>query len=295
MALREHQNLAQQPKVASWQSTVKSAIIYGPLAFSPALHMRLLTTALLISSLSLFAACSSPESDTATIAPAGAPGKKVDPATAGSVSGRVEFTGAVPPADPVPMNADRKCVVADAPNPVSDALLVGSDHSVRNAFVYVKEGLDPGYTFDPPAGPMVMDQKGCLYTPRVFGVRVGQSVEIVNSDDTMHNVHALPMANQEFNQSLMKKASKMSKVFTVPEVMVRFKCDVHGWMAAWVGVVAHPFFAVTDETGAFSLKGLPPGDYTLEAWHEKLGTQSMKVTVAPSQAQNASFTFSTIK
>ena len=256
--------------------------------------MRFFTTTLLLSSLSLVAACSSDQSTSTTTTPPATPGKKVDAATAGSISGRVEFTGAVPAAEAVPMHSDRKCAVDGPPNPHMNALIVSSDKSVQNAFVYVKDGLDQGYSFDPPAGPMVLDQKGCVYTPRVFGVRVGQTVEIVNSDDTIHNVHALPMANQEFNQSLLKKTAKMSKTFTVPEVMVRVKCDVHGWMLAWAGVLTHPFFAVTDAAGNFSLKGLPPGTYTVEAWHEKLGTQSMKVTVAASQSQNASFTFAAL-
>jgi hypothetical protein len=107
----------------------------------------------------------------------------------------------------------------------------------------------------------------------------------------MHNVHALPMINAEFNKRTPALGTDTTQTFTVPEVMVRFKCDVHGWMVAWVGVVAHPYFAVTDRTGAFEIGKLPPGSYTVEAWHETFGTRSAQVTVGEKQAQTVSFTF----
>lgn len=240
----------------------------------------------------LAAACGSEVTDKQA-QPAAAAGKKVDAATAGSITGQVKFDGTVPAADIIRMGGDKKCVPDAGPNPQSDALLVSADKGVQNAFVWVKDGLDPAYTFDAPTTPATLDQKGCLYTPRVLGVRVGQAIEIVNSDPTMHNVHALPMANREFNHGQPKQNTRLSEVFTTPEVMVRFKCDVHSWMAAWVGVVPHPYFAVTDDKGEFKLPGLPPGSYTLEAWHEKLGKQTAQVSIAPNQAQPVSITFTT--
>ena len=241
----------------------------------------------------LAAGCSSEVTDKPA-QPAAAAGKKVDAATAGTIAGQVKFEGTVPPADVIRMSGDRKCVPDAGPNPQSDALLVSADKGVKNAFVYVKDGLDPAYTFDTPTAPATLDQKGCLYTPRVLGVRVGQAIEIVNSDPTMHNVHALPMANREFNHGQPKQNTSLSEVFTTPEVMVRFKCDVHSWMAAWVGVVAHPYFAVTDEKGEFKLPGLPPGSYTLEAWHERLGKQTAQVSIAPNQTQPVAITFTSL-
>ena len=234
-------------------------------------------------------ACTSTAPPPAT--PPAADGKKVDAATAGSITGKVTFDGAAPAAETIKMTTDPRCVTTGGPNPQSDAVLVGADKSVKNAFVHIKAGLDPAYTFDMAKDPVVLDQRGCIYTPRVVGLRVGQSIEVRNSDDTLHNVHALPMANQEFNEGQQFRGMKLTKTFTVPEVMVRFKCDVHGWMAAWVGVTTHPFFAVTGADGTFSLKGVPPGTYTVEAWHEKFGTRTTQVTVAPSQAQQASFVF----
>ena len=259
--------------------------------------MRSALLVVLVVSLSTVAACSGDTADTTpaatnTATPAG---KKVDAATAGSISGRVQFDGAVPPAEMIRMNSDRNCVTDGQATKPSDALLVDDGRGVGNTFVYVKEGLDPAYTFDAATTPVELDQKGCYYTPRVVGVRVGQPMDIVNSDATMHNVHALPMVNQEFNHGQPKKDTRITKTFTAPEVMVRFKCDVHAWMTAWVGVMAHPYFVVTKPNGEFSLAGLPPGTYTLEAWHEKLGTKTMQVTVAPSQAATAAFTMAVTK
>lgn len=189
------------------------------------------------------------------------------------------------------MGTDAACVQGSGPNPVSDAVLVGADGGLQNVFVHIKDGLDPDYGFDTPTEEVVLDQDGCMYRPRVLGIRVGQTLKVLNSDPTMHNVHALPMANLEFNKSTPVQGSSTTAVFTVPEVMVRFMCNVHGWMAAWVGVKEHPFFAVTGADGTFSMEGVPPGTYTVEAWHEVFGTQTMTVTIGDSQRQTADFTF----
>jgi galactose mutarotase-like enzyme len=122
-------------------------------------------------------------------------------------------------------------------------------------------------------------------------MRVGQPLEIINSDPTLHNIHALPKNNQEFNNGQPIQGMKMTHTFTAKEVMVPFKCDVHGWMNAYVGVLDHPYFAVSDKSGKFELKTLPPGTYTIEAWHEKLGTQEQKVTLGPKETKELSFTF----
>jgi plastocyanin len=236
----------------------------------------------------LAGACSSEEPPPPP--PAGG-GRQVDAATTGSLSGRITFTGPPPAAGIVRMGADPACVQGAGPNPQSDAVLIGDDGALQNVFVHVKGGLDPAYSFATLTEPALLDQKGCLYTPRVLGVRVGQPIRVLNSDPTMHNVHALPMVNAEFNKSTPALGTDTTQTFTVPEVMVRFKCDVHGWMAAWVGVVAHPYFAVTDRTGAFEIGNLPPGTYTVEAWHETFGTRSAQVTIGEKQAQTVSFTF----
>lgn len=218
-------------------------------------------------------------------------GKPVDAATAGSIAGKVRFDGPAPAAETVRVSTDKNCVQDAGPNPQSDAILIAADGALKNSFVYVKEGLDPGYGFEAPTAPVVLDQKGCFYSPRVIGIRVGQPLEIVNSDPTMHNVHAMPVANTEFNRSQPVKGAKNTEVFTTPEVMVRFMCNVHNWMAAYVGVLPHPYFAVTDAAGNFEIRNLPPGTYTLEAWHEKFGRQTATVTVGAKEAKTAAFTF----
>jgi plastocyanin len=216
-------------------------------------------------------------------------GQKVDPATAGEVNGVVSFEGTAPKNEPIKMNADPVCVKANT-TPQEQETYVVTDGKLANAFVYVKDGLS-AYSFDAPAGMLTFDQKNCRYHPHVFGARVGQAVEIVNSDPTLHNIHALPKDNAEFNNGQPIQGMKMTHTFTAKEVMVPFKCDVHGWMNAYVGVVDNPFFAVTDKDGKFSFKGLPPGTYTIEAWHEKLGTQTATVTIAAKETKDANFSF----
>jgi hypothetical protein len=125
----------------------------------------------------------------------------------------------------------------------------------------------------------------------VFGIMVNQPLEIVNSDPTLHNIHAMPKGNAEFNNGQPIQGMKMSHTFDKPEVMVPFKCDVHGWMNAYVGVVSNPYFAVTDKDGKFDLPNLPPGTYTIEAWHEKAGAQTASVTIGPKETKEISFTF----
>ena len=249
--------------------------------------MRQPVYALLFASALMVAACgSAPEPASAPKPPTG---KKVDAATAGSVAGKVSFTGTPPAAETLRVSSDPVCLQALGTNTKSEAVLVAPDGGLQNAFVYVKDTLS-GYTFDVPPAAVTLDQKGCRYEPRVFGVQVGQGVDIVNSDATLHNVHALPLINSEFNKGQPVKGSHMTQVFTAPEVMVHFKCDVHRWMTAYGGVMTHPFFAVTAADGTFSIKGLPPGTYELAVWHEKLGTTSTTVTIGASQAQTANFT-----
>ena len=235
-------------------------------------------------------ACSSGSSGSTPPPPAPA-GKRVDAAVAGSIAGKVIFTGTPPAREPIRMGSDPACKENAGPNPQSDAVRVSKDGALQNAFVYVKDGLDPSYTFEPVTTPVVLDQKGCTYVPRVLGVRVNQPVVLTNDDATFHNIHALPTTNREFNHGLAVKGQTQQEVFTKPEVMVRVKCDVHGWMAAWVGVVAHPFFAVSAADGSFALTGVPPGTYTVEAWHERFGTQTAQVTVTIHQAQAVAFSF----
>ena len=220
-------------------------------------------------------------------------GQKVDPATAGNVTGVATIDGTAPKNEPIKMNADPVCVREAKGVQLQETYLVGADgKSLGNVFVYVKDGLG-NYVYDQPTDSAKIDQKECRYRPHVFGMRVGQTVEILNSDPTLHNIHAMPTANQEFNNGQPIQGMKMTHTFAAKEVMVPFKCDVHGWMNAYVGVLDHPYFAVTDANGTFELKGLPRGTYRIEAWHEKLGATTQSVTIAAKESKEVTFTFKT--
>lgn len=206
----------------------------------------------------------------------------------GTITGKVTFEGTAPAPTPIRMDADPVCTLQHKDGMNTEEVVVNPNGTLKNVFVYVKQGLE-GQKFDPPTQSVAFDQKGCHYEPHVFGVMVNQPFEILNSDSTLHNVHSLPKNSKEFNLGMPIQGMKLTQKFTSPEVMVKIKCEVHPWMNAWVGVLDHPFYAVTGEDGSFTIKDLPPGEYTLEAWHEKYGTQTATVKV-PDQTET-NFTF----
>lgn len=225
-------------------------------------------------------------------APSAQPGtKRLDPVTAGTVTGRVVFAGQAPPPALVRIDSDPGCVSGGTTSLPDETLLVDATGGVKNAFVYVKTGLEE-YAFDaPPSEPVLVDNKGCRYEPRVFGVRAGQPINVRNSDPTLHNVNAIANVNQEFNLSLPAQGLMVTETFTAPEIGIPFKCHVHPWMTSYGNVVEHPYFAVTGASGRFRLPNVPPGTYTLEVWHEKLGRQQQTITIGPKQSADAVFTF----
>ncbi len=234
------------------------------------------------------AACSGEQKEAAPAAPP-ANAQRVDPATSGALSGRVSFEGTAPENRMVKISGDPLCARAHAGGMAFENYIV-KDGGLDNVFVYVKDGLG-NYYFDAPAQPVKLDQQGCRYVPHVVGVQVGQAVEVSNSDATMHNVHAVPAVNREMNIGQHVKDQKNTHTFTAAEVMVPLKCDLHPWMNAYVGVVAHPYYAVTKDGGRFELKNLPAGTYTIEAWHEKAGTQTQQVTIGQKETKDVNFTF----
>ena len=195
----------------------------------------------------------------------------------GDITGKISFSGKAPAVTQIKMNADKQCLTMH-PNPVnSEEVIVNSNGTLKNVFVYIKDGLNKKY--DPPTTPVVLDQQGCQYHPHVFGIQAGQPLEVRNDDPLLHNIHALPKNSAQFNNAQPLKGMKMTKKFDKPEIMVKFKCEVHNWMNCYAGVTDNPFYAVSDEKGTFTIKGLPVGTYTVEAWHEKYGTQQVKITV----------------
>jgi plastocyanin len=245
-----------------------------------------------LSALIVAVACGSPSPQ-----PGSAPAATPEPAPTGpppplpgesTISGTIKYEGTADKPRVVRMDSDPLCM-PEGPT-TSEVLMVGPGNSLQNAFVYVKDGLG-AHKFTAPQTPVVLDQKGCKYLPHVFGVQVGQPVVIVNSDPTLHNVHAVPKANTEFNFGQATKGMKTTRMFDKPEVMVPFRCDVHGWMSSYAGVLEHPYFAVSNADGTFEIKGLPAGTYTVEVWHEKLGTQTTKVTVDGKSAATANVAF----
>lgn len=222
-------------------------------------------------------------------APAG-PATSIDAATAGAVTGKASFAGGKPSPRAIRMDAEPACKSLHTSPVYSEDMVLNDNGTLQYVFVYVKEGLG-SRTFDTPKNPVTLDQKGCIYRPHVVGVQTGQEVHVLNSDPTTHNIHPLPKNNREWNVSQPPKAEKIVQSFPREELLIPVKCNVHPWMRSYIGVLKHPFFAVTGQDGAFELKGLPPGEYVVAAWHEKLGTQEQKVTVGPKETKTVDFTF----
>jgi plastocyanin len=214
----------------------------------------------------------------------------VDPASAANITGRVQYSGAKPERKAISMDAVPKCAEQHKGEILAEDILVNADGMLKNVFVYVKSGL-PNRQWPVPQTPVRLDQQACVYQPRVFGVMVGQDLAISNRDPSMHNVHPLPRNNREWNASQAPKGEIMLRQFEKEEVMIPFKCNVHPWMRAFAGVLPHPFFAVSETDGSFRLAGLPPGRYTIAAWHERLGTQEIAVEAGKGETKQIRFSF----
>jgi hypothetical protein len=198
----------------------------------------------------------------------------------GAIKGKVSFTGAPPAAKKVPLGADPKCA-AMHPGGLPQQSLSVKDGGLADVLVYVKAGLSGSYP--PPAEPALLDQVGCQYSPRMLAMRAGQPLKIRNSDDTLHNIHPRPTLNKEFNIGQPRKGMESTKTFDKGELMIPTGCDVHPWMRTHISVLEHPFFAVTADGGAYEIKGLPDGDYELEALHGQLKAAAGKVSVKGGQ------------
>ena len=209
----------------------------------------------------------------------------------GTLTGTIVVDGTVAPSDIIRLDGDPKCLaLAAGEERRAEYVVIGSGNTLQNAFVYVKDGL-PAAMYPVPAQPAVLDQQKCRYVPRVLGVQVGQQLTIRNSDPLLHNVRAEAVVNQPFDIGTPAQQMEVPKTFATREVMVPVKCNVHPWMNGYIGVLEHPFFAVTDANGRFSIPALPAGTYTIEVWHERFGTQSRQITVAARDTKELTFTY----
>lgn len=214
------------------------------------------------------------------------------PATGAAVRGTVHIEGKVPPAKTISMNADPACAKLHPSPVVTQEVLADAKGDLENVIVFVSDGLGDR-TFDPPSQPVVVEQKGCMYEPHVLAVRANQTLEVVNDDRTSHNIHPVPANNREWNKA-EPPGSKMDEVFAREEVAIPVKCNVHPWMRGYIAVFKHPYFAVTGKDGTFDLSNLPPGTYTIKAWHEKLGTSTQTVTIGANETKEINFVFKAI-
>lgn len=257
-----------------------------------------LAVSVLVSLLSFSLACKKKEiADDEDGGPEGPPAAKayVSKNDEGTISGKVILNGAAPAPKPIDMSQDGACVTANS-NPISEEV-AAKDGKLANVLVYIKDGQVTGQakigglSFPAPADAVTLDQHGCHYVPHVLGIRAKQNMNVVNSDPTTHNVNVQAKSNEKFNQSQTQGAAPIVKSFARPEVIIPVKCNQHPWMKAYVAVLNHPFFIVTKEDGTFELKGVPPGTYTLVAWHEKLGEKTAQVKVDAKGTATTDFTF----
>jgi plastocyanin len=214
---------------------------------------------------------------------------KPDTGSSASVVGRVKFQGQLPSPTKVSMAADPSCAKLHPAPAVAQEFVAGTDNSLGNVIVFISDGLQ-NRSFDVPGEAVTFEQKGCIYEPHVVALRANQKLKMINSDNTTHNIHPIPANNREWNKA-EPAGTTMEESFPREEIAIPVKCNVHPWMKSYIAVFKHPYFAVTSKDGSFQLPNLPPGEYTVEAWHEKLGTMTQKITVAAGENKTVDFTF----
>jgi len=212
-------------------------------------------------------------------------------AEAATISGQVSFEGEASTPQPINFGAERQCATVHGDHmPTDESLVVNDNHTVKWVLVHVKEGLTE--TYDVPTEKVEIDQVGCIFKPHVTAAQVNQTVVIKNGDAVLHNVRSVSTANKPFNIAQPIQGMTTKRQFSEPEIGIELKCDVHFWMKSYLHILNHPFYAITGDDGKFTIADLPEGTYTLEAWHEKLGTQTAEVTVGGEENKTISFSFS---
>jgi plastocyanin len=222
-------------------------------------------------------------------AAAAKPAAKPDAGSTSSVVGRVRLEGPKPESTRTSMMADPSCAKLHPGGVMSEDFVVGNDGSLENVVVFISDGITEK-SFDVPVEPASIEQKGCVYKAHVTAIRANQKLKILNSDNTLHNIHPVPANNREWNKA-QPGGSTLEETFPREEIAIPVKCNVHPWMRSYIAVFKHPYFAVTGKGGSFDLRNLPPGEYTVKAWHEKLGMLPQKITVAAGEAKKVDFVF----
>ncbi len=213
----------------------------------------------------------------------------------GTIRGTIKFAGKKVPRQPIQMQGDKHCISQNVKTPaLSERWVFGDNDTLQNVFVWVSKGLE-GQKFTAPKTPAILDQVNCIYRPHVSGIVARQDLHIYNSDPSLHNVNVFPQFNGGFNEGMSAKGTKIVKQFNKPEIGIKFRCNVHPWMSAYVHVVSHPFFAVTQKEGTFEIKGLAPGVYTVKVWHEfsifKPDKQEITVKIQNTETKTVIFTY----
>lgn len=206
-----------------------------------------------------------------------------------SLTGVVKFEGTAPKPSRIDMSSDPNCAKAHPTPAVTEDIVVGANGGLANVIIYISDGL-AGRTFQPPEQPAVFEQKGCQYKPHVLALQANQKLDVVNNDETTHNIHPSPNNNREWNMT-QPHGVPLERTFAREEIAIPVKCNVHPWMRGYIAVFKHPYFVVTDNKGSFDLKDLPPGSYTITAWQEKLGTLNQKITVGAGETKTLDFAF----
>jgi plastocyanin len=210
-------------------------------------------------------------------------------ANRGTIKGHVRLNGKLPGNPVIRMGMDPMCSKINAGKRViQETVLAALDGSLANVFVKL-EGSFP--QTPAPTEPVKLDQQGCVYLPRVVGARVGQTLQVHNSDELMHNVHSLSAKSNSFNVS-EPKAGMMQQFKMKDEEMLQIKCDVHSWMTAYVGIVSHPYFAVSNTAGTFEIANVPAGTHKIQAWHERYGPVTQTVQVKAGATTTVDFMYS---
>jgi len=217
-------------------------------------------------------------------------GKTVDSATAGTVTGTIKLDGTAPKPKNINMAAEPNCAKQHSTPAQTEDVVPGDGGTLQNVVVYLKGDFSQ-YSFTPETTPVMIDQKGCQYHPHVLALETGEPLSVINSDQTTHNIHPVPKDNREWNESQPPGAQPIMQSFARPEVAIPVKCNVHPWMKAYIAVFNNPYYQVTGKDGSFTIKNVPPGNYTVTAWHEAYGSQDSMVTVGPSESKSVTITF----